>query len=93
LGCEWWALLAGPAHERMNARSCRVWAGSGLDADIWYRSPVWPMPALGGFLRGVGCQGPVVSASALVPHRLTKGAVGSLKRESSPPLISLAFGM
>jgi hypothetical protein len=33
LGCEWWALLARPAHERMNARSCRVWTGSGLDAD------------------------------------------------------------
>jgi hypothetical protein len=26
LRCEWWALLAGPAHERMNAQSCRVWA-------------------------------------------------------------------
>lgn len=25
--------MAGPAHERMNARSCRVWAGPGLDAD------------------------------------------------------------
>jgi hypothetical protein len=30
LGCEWWALLARPAHERMNARSCRVWAGPGV---------------------------------------------------------------
>jgi hypothetical protein len=30
LGCEWWALLAGPTHERMNARSCRVWAEPGV---------------------------------------------------------------
>jgi hypothetical protein len=30
LGCEWWALLAGSAHERMNARSCRVWARPGV---------------------------------------------------------------
>jgi hypothetical protein len=30
LGCEWWALLARPVHERMNARSCRVWAGPGV---------------------------------------------------------------
>jgi hypothetical protein len=37
------------------------------------------MPALGGFPRGVGCQGLVVSVPALVPHRLAKGAVGSLK--------------
>jgi hypothetical protein len=44
LGCEWWALLAGPAHERMNARSCRVWrwwALGGLAQWVrynWYRS-------------------------------------------------------
>jgi hypothetical protein len=30
LGCEWWALLAGPAHERMNVQSCRVWARPGV---------------------------------------------------------------
>jgi hypothetical protein len=30
LGCEWWALLAGPAYERMNTRSCRVWARPGV---------------------------------------------------------------
>jgi hypothetical protein len=46
------------------------------------------MPALGGFPRGVGCQGLVVSAPALVPHRLAKGAVGSLK--GRVPLLPLA---
>jgi hypothetical protein len=47
------------------------------------------MPALGGLPKGVGCQGPVVSALALVPHRLAKGAVGSLK--GRVPLLSSAW--
>jgi hypothetical protein len=89
LGCEWWALLVGPAHERMNARSCRVWAGLGVGRRHLVSEPGWPMPALGGFPRGVGCQGPVVSASALVPHRLAKGAVGNLK--GRVPLLSLVW--
>jgi hypothetical protein len=90
LGCEWWALLAGPTHERMNARSCRVWAGPGVGrchADIWYRSPVWPMPALGaskgGGMSGAGSQRPGFS-----PTSASQGGRGQLKRES--PLLSSA---
>jgi hypothetical protein len=79
LGCEWWALLAGPAHERMNAQSCRVWAGPGVRRWYLVSEAGLAHACLGGFPRGVGCQGLVVSAPALVPHRLAKGAVGSLK--------------
>jgi hypothetical protein len=74
------------AHERPKLSSVG-WAGgwtltSGIRAWLAHA-------CLGRLPKGVGCQGPVVSALALVPHRLAKGAVGSLKGRA--PLLSSAW--
>jgi hypothetical protein len=78
---------AGPrAHERPKLSSvgwARGWTPtSGIRTRLAHA-------CLGRLPKGVGCQGPVVSASALVPHRLAKGAVGNLK--GRVPLLSLVW--